>query len=179
MDEPRDRSGEVRRLTEEMDRSAALSEGHFNALGMLLTDASLAADGAALVAAQDGLQWLFRRYSGLESPRADEIEHRGRLLGLIDTTHWALRRLPSALQLTLHPDGHAARFLLALAREPGLSNQEVAARLGVDETEASRVGRRLLATGLVWRRQEWRRQRWGPSPPPEPQPAPRGPHVHP
>ena len=160
MDEPRDRSGEVRRLTEEMDRSAALSEGHFNALGMLLTDASLAADGAALVAAQDGLQWLFRRYSGLESPRADEIEHRGRLLGLIDTTHWALRRLPSALQLTLDPEGHAARFLLAVAREPGLSNQEVAARLGVDETEASRVGRRLLATGMVWRRREWRRNVW-------------------
>src|SRR2546430_16089447 len=108
MDEPRDRSGEVRRLTEEMDRSAALSEGHFNALGMLLTDASLAADGAALAAAQDGLQWLFRRYSGLESPRADEIENRGRLLGLNATTPSALRRPPPALQPPLDPEGHAA-----------------------------------------------------------------------
>src|SRR6185295_6303990 len=101
-------------------------EGHFNALGMLVTDASLAADGPALEAAQDGLQWLFRRYAGLESPPSDEIEHRGRLLGLIDATHWALRRLPSVLQLSLDPGGHAARFLVAVARQPGLSNQDVA-----------------------------------------------------
>ena len=33
-------------------------------------------------------------------------------------------------------------------------------RLDIDETEVSRVGRRLLAAGLVWRRKEWRRNAW-------------------
>jgi predicted NBD/HSP70 family sugar kinase len=158
------RHAEMVRLMAEMDRVAALSEGHFNALGMLVTDASLAADGRALEAAQDGLQWLYRRYADLDVLDRDDIEHRGRLLGHIDTTHWALRRLPSALQMRLDPQGYAARFLVAVARQPGLSNQQVAATLGVDETEVSRVGRRLLATGVVWRRKQWRHNVWDVTP---------------
>lgn len=158
------RAAEVRRLSDEMDRAAALSEGQFSAYGMLVTDASLAGDADALHAAQDGLQWLYRRYAGLRSPRGDELEHRGRLLGLIDTTHWALRRLPSTLQLGLDPAGHAARFLIEVARHPGLSNQELASRLSVDETEVSRVGRRLLSADVVWRRRQWRRNVWDVTP---------------
>jgi predicted NBD/HSP70 family sugar kinase len=154
------RLGEIHRLADEMDTASRLSEGHFNAFGMLVTDASLAGDGPALSAAQDGLQWLYRRYSDAGSLAPGQLEHRGRLLGLIDTTHWALRRLPAALQLSLDPDGHAARFLVALSAEPGLSNQELAGRLAVDETEVSRVGRRLLAAGVIWRRKQWRRNVW-------------------
>ena len=156
------RLAEIRRLTDEMDRAATLSEGQFNAIGMLVTDASLAADASALEAAQDGLQWLIRRYPGRDPHTTEEV--RGRLLGLIDTTHWALRRLPAALQLSLDPDGHATRFLLAVAADPGLSNQDVAEHLGVDETEVSRLGRRLLAAGVLWRRREWRRNVWDVTP---------------
>jgi predicted NBD/HSP70 family sugar kinase len=151
------RTAEIQRLTTAMDRAKTPSDGQFNALGMLITDASLTGDAAALTAAQDGLQWLFRRYADEPVQGTDE---RGRILGLIDVTHWALRRLPASLQLSLDPDGHSARFLLAVARHPGLSNQDIARHLRIDDTEASRVGRRLLGAGLVWRRKQWRRNVW-------------------
>ena len=98
MDKPevgRDRHAQVRRLTGEMESVRIIAEGQFSALGMFVTDASLAADRPALEAAQDGLQWIYSRQEALTDPDADQIEQRGRLLGLIDVTHWALRRLPS------------------------------------------------------------------------------------
>jgi predicted NBD/HSP70 family sugar kinase len=156
----RDRYSGVRRLIGEMEAAELIAEGQFNALGMLVTDASLAADEPALEAAHDGLQWLYRRHAAPTESDAAQAEQRGRLLGMIDVTHWALRRLPSGLQVGLDPSSHAGRFLLAVAAQPGLSNQELAARLGVDETEASRIGRRLLAAGVVWRRKQWRRNAW-------------------
>jgi predicted NBD/HSP70 family sugar kinase len=156
----RDRLAEVRRLVDEMEAAEQISEGQFNAMGMLVTDASLAADEPALAAVQDGLQWIYSGQGELAAADADQIEQRGRLLGMIDVTHWALRRLPSTLQVRLDPSSHAGRFLLAVADRPGLSNQELASRLGIDETEASRVGRRLLAAGVVWRRKEWKRNAW-------------------
>jgi predicted NBD/HSP70 family sugar kinase len=147
-----------------MESSPHIDEGLFNTLGMLVTDASLAADESSLKEAQDGLQWLYRAHAALSSPDDEQIEQRGRLLGMIDVTHWALRRLPSGLRLSVDPSSHAGRFLLAVAAQPGLSNQELAAQLGIDETETSRVGRRLLAAGVVWRRKEWRRNAWDISP---------------
>ncbi|TDC81335.1 hypothetical protein, partial [Actinomadura sp. 7K507] len=159
-DSVRDRRTEVRRLIDSMEHAKVISDGHFSALGMLITDASLSADEPALVECQDGLQWLHRHYldvGGLDGPQR---EQRGRILGLIDVVHWALKRLPSGLQLALQPDGHAARFLLAVSARPGLSNQQVAAALGTDETEVSRVGRKLLSAGVVWRRKEWRHNAW-------------------
>ncbi|WP_405624996.1 ROK family protein [Streptomyces sp. NBC_01396] len=152
------REAEVRRLIGLLDQGP--SESLFQAVGMLISDASLSADEPALEAAQDGLQWLHARSSAMQK----DLEQRGRLLGLIDVTHWALRRLPSGLQLSLDPDSHSARFLLSVAREPGLSNQAIAERLGVDDTEVSRLGRRLLAAGVVWRRKEWRRNYWDVTP---------------
>ncbi|WP_242905574.1 hypothetical protein [Actinomadura terrae] len=156
-----DRRAEVRRLIDEMEHDTKnISEGQFSALGMLITDASLSADEPALVECQDGLQWLHRRYLDVGALDGQERELRGRILGLIDVVHWALRRLPSGLQLALQPGGHAARFLVAVARKQGLSNQQLAAELGTDETEISRVGRRLLSAGVVWRRKEWRHNAW-------------------
>jgi predicted NBD/HSP70 family sugar kinase len=156
----RDRHAQIGQLIGEMESVEVIDEGQFNALGMFVTDASLAADEPALQAAQDGLQWLYSQREALSDPDAEQIEQRGRLLGLIDVTHWALRRLPSTLQAGLDLASHAGQFLRAVAEHPGLSNQELALRLGIDETEASRVGRRLLAAGVVWRRKEWRRNAW-------------------
>jgi hypothetical protein len=127
---------------------------------MLITDASLSADEPALTECQDGLQWLHRHYLDVAALDAPQREQRGRILGLIDVVHWALKRLPSGLQLALQPDGYAARFLVAVARREGLSNQQLAAELGTDETEISRVGRKLLSAGVVWRRKEWRHNAW-------------------
>jgi predicted NBD/HSP70 family sugar kinase/predicted transcriptional regulator len=156
----RDRQQEVRRVIDTAETAEFIGEGQFSALGMLVTDASLAGDEASLEEAQDGLQWLYRARAAVEAPSPDQLEQRGRLLGMIDITHWALRRLPSALQIGLDPSTHAARFLLGVAEQPGLSNQAIAAQLGIDQTQASRIGRRLLAAGVVWRRREWRRNSW-------------------
>jgi predicted NBD/HSP70 family sugar kinase len=147
-------------LIGQMESAQLIDEGQFNALGMLVTDASLSADEPALEAAQDGLQWLYSRHEVLSEPDEDHVEQRGRLLGMIDVTHWALRRLPSALHVGVDPSSHAGRFLKAVAQRPGVSNQELAMQLGIDETEVSRVGRRLLAAGVVWRRKDWRRNAW-------------------
>ncbi|GAA4233280.1 hypothetical protein GCM10022254_35410 [Actinomadura meridiana] len=156
----RDRRTEVRRLIDAMEHAKIISDGHFSSLGMLITDASLSADEPALVECQDGLQWLHRHYIDVNALDGPQREQRGRILGLIDVVHWALRRLPSGLQLALQPDGHAARFLLAVFRRQGLSNKDLATELGTDETEISRVGRKLLSAGVVARRKEWRQNAW-------------------
>jgi hypothetical protein len=156
----RDRRTEIRRLIDAMEHAKIISDGHFSALGMLITDASLSADEPALTECQDGLQWLHRHYLDVDRLDGAQREQRGRILGLIDVVHWALKRLPSGLQLALQPDGHAARFLVAVSRRQGLSNQQLAAELGTDETEISRVGRKLLSAGVVWRRKEWRHNAW-------------------
>ncbi|TDB95087.1 MarR family winged helix-turn-helix transcriptional regulator [Actinomadura sp. 7K534] len=155
-----DRRTEVRRLIDAMEHAKVISDGHFSALGMLITDASLSADEPALVECQDGLQWLHRHYLDVGALDAPQREQRGRILGLIDVVHWALKRLPSGLQLALQPEGYAARFLVAVARRPGMSNRQLAAELGTDETEISRTGRKLLSAGVVWRRKEWRHNAW-------------------
>ncbi|WP_433335331.1 hypothetical protein [Spirillospora sp. CA-294931] len=156
----RDRRSEAQRLIESMEHAKVISDGHFSALGMLITDASLNADEPCLVEVQDGLQWLQRDYLDVTALDPEQREQRGRILGLIDVVHWALRRLPSGLQLGLRPDSYAARFLVAVARREGLSNQQLATELGTDETEISRVGRKLLSAGVVWRRKEWRHNAW-------------------
>ncbi|GAA1567940.1 hypothetical protein GCM10009678_58450 [Actinomadura kijaniata] len=156
-----DRASEARRLIDSMEHAKSIGEGHFSALGMLINDASLCADEAALVAVQDGLQWLHRaHYLDKANLDPDQREERGRILGLIDVAHWALRRLPSGLQLGLQPGGHAARFLQSVASHPGMNNQQLADALGTDATEVSRVGRKLLSAGVVWRRKEWRHNAW-------------------
>jgi len=152
---------QARGLIEAMGEDKHISDGQFSALGMLITDASLSADEAALVEVKDGLQWLHRtHYLDVPASEGEARERRGRILGLIDVVHWSLRRLPSGMQLTLQPSSHAARFLVEVAHERDLSNKDLAGLLGADETEVSRVGRRLLAAGLVWKRKQWRRNSW-------------------
>ncbi|MFC7303937.1 ROK family protein [Streptomyces monticola] len=158
-----DRATEVQCLIDEIKSAEEISEGLFSSLGMMVTDASLAGDEEALEAAHEGLR---RRYgSQLRDGRGElAVEQRGRLLGLIDVTYWALHRLPSALQLSLDPEGHAAQFLVEVARQPGQSNAQLAARLDVDITEISRVGRKLVDADVVWKRREWRQNAWDVTP---------------
>src|SRR4051812_21626047 len=84
----------IQDLVTEIAQSAAITDGDFSALGMLISDASLAADSPALEGALDCLQGLYRRYTD----DGTDAELRGRVLGLIDVTHWSLRRLPATLQ---------------------------------------------------------------------------------
>lgn len=154
-----DRLTEVRDLMDEMKSEYEIPEGCFSSLGMLITDASLAADEPALRAAHDGLRRLYGKHVR-DGDEYKGAEQRGRLLGMIDVTFWSLRRLPSGLQLNLDPEGHAARFLTEIAQEPGLSNEQLAKRLEVDITEISRLGRKLLSSGVASKSRQWRYNAW-------------------
>jgi hypothetical protein len=71
-------------------RSGDRSEGNFSSLGMLIVDSLLSRDEEALRVLHDGLRRTYGRYRG--APDSDP-EAVGRVLGLIDSTSWALRRL--------------------------------------------------------------------------------------
>ncbi|NUT27106.1 MAG: ROK family transcriptional regulator [Streptomyces sp.] len=160
----RDRLTEVRAMLEEMRSLDEIPSGKFSSLAMIVTDASLTADEPALRAAHDGLRRLYGSHLRADRDKGTRAQQHGRLLGLIDMTYWALRRLPSGLQLALDPQGHAARFLTAVAREPGLSNEQLAKLLDVDITEVSRIGRKMLGAGVAWKSRQWRRNSWGITP---------------
>src|SRR3954451_21375508 len=123
-----------------------------DALALGIVDAIVAGDGAAL---EEMLGELRARRPGDPS---------GATAALISTAQWALERVPSATESELVAQGTQAwRFLSAL-RDGGQGSSELQVLLGVDETQVSRTGRRLLDAGLVTRRKLGRRVSWGLSP---------------
>ena len=159
---PGSRLAELSNLTDELEASPeAVASGDFNALAMMIADAALDADEASLTAAQEGLQRLYGLQSWIDQPSPEQREARGRVLGMIDLLQWTLRRVvPKTLLGQLEPTSHAHRFLEFLAEQPGISNQELASRLETDHTEVSRVGRRLMESGLARKRKLGRRNAW-------------------
>ena len=121
---------------------------------MILVDASVKGDEASLSEARDGLVKVaayLRGNAGLA----------GRALGLLDTADWGLRRVgPAETISALDPDGHAYRFLVAVAAREAPSNKLLSQAMRVDETEVSRLGRRLLGMGLVRRARLGRTNSW-------------------
>jgi DNA-binding MarR family transcriptional regulator len=155
------RLAELTRLLDELEEQPEILSGDFNALAMMIADAALDADDATLTAAQDGLQRLYGLQAWIDEPSPEQLEARGRVLGLIDLLQWTLRRVvPKTLLTRLEPNGHAHSFLQAIADRPGLSNQQLTEQLQTDETEISRVGRRLLENGLARKRKLGRRNQW-------------------
>lgn len=143
----------------------AYTDGDFSALAMLLIDATLRGDEVGLKAVQEWLRWEYSEGLLKSEDESDHMARCGRLLGLADVSHWAIERvLPLAALSRLERGGYTARFLRELVATPGLSNQELAERLAVDETEVSRVGRRLLEDGMAVRRRVGRRNYWEISP---------------
>ena len=101
-----------------------------------------------------------------EQRRAGD-ERRGRLLVLGDLGRAAAERVaPAAAAVRVEPGSHAERFLFALAGEPGLSSRDICDRIrghsgrSVDEAVLSRLGRKLLAQGLVDVVRTGRRNSW-------------------
>jgi len=86
---PITREGNVREILAEVTLIDCAYESDFSSLGMLITDSLLSRDEAALRAAHDGLRRLYGRYRDRTDHRVDT----GRIIGLIDVTHWALRRM--------------------------------------------------------------------------------------
>jgi DNA-binding MarR family transcriptional regulator len=156
------RAATVRALLDELEvREGDASDGRYDALTALVTDALLAADEAALLEAQDGLQRLHAAQLEREAPDERQLEQRGRVLAALGVVTWTLRRLtPSELLARLEPGGHNLRFLERIDSRPGLSNGELARALDADETEVSRVGRRLVQAGLASKHRVGRRNLW-------------------
>ena len=142
-----------------------LTDGDFSALAMLLIDATLRGDEHSLKAVQEWLRWEYGEGVLSEEETDGHLSRIGRLLGLVDVSHWAIERvLPVASLRRLERGGYTARFLRELETSPGLSNTDLANLLAVDETEVSRVGRRLLDDGMAIKRRVGRRNFWEISP---------------
>jgi hypothetical protein len=102
----------------------------FNALAMVLVDATLEADEPTLEHLFTRLQRLSAELERQETP--PEALY-GRILGFIDVGRWALERmLPSAVTADVERSSHAHRILSLINEEPGRSNSEIAALLGGD-----------------------------------------------
>jgi predicted NBD/HSP70 family sugar kinase len=143
----------------------ASTDGQFSAVAMLLVDSLVKGDEESLQAVQEWLQWEYGEASLGDSEGPSVAERSGRLLGLVDVSHWAIERvLPLGSLARLERGTYAVRFLRELEAQSGLSNQDVAGRLHVDETEVSRVGKRLLEDGLAFRRRLGRKNFWEISP---------------
>ena len=154
------RLSELRSFLDQL-RDQPLTEGDLSALATFLVDAALDTDEESLDTALTWLQWQYgrRRLTTASAPEAS-VE-RGALLGFIHVAQWGLQRAPAASLIpAVEPGTHAARFLQVLSACPGLSNAKLAAELGVDETEVSRVGRGLIEKGLAARRRLGRLNSW-------------------
>jgi DNA-binding MarR family transcriptional regulator len=84
----------------------------------------------------------------------------GYLAALLSAIDLALARLPDRSEFALAEDSHARRMLEALNTERSLTSQELVGRLQTSDSQLSRVGRILLAAGLVVQRRAGRVAIW-------------------
>jgi hypothetical protein len=133
----------------------------FSAFSMLLVDAVLDWDEPALDFALVQLQRVAALLGDLDS--CTEI-HRieGRLLSLIDISHWGMQRiLPIDLMgQFVEPDSHSHDFLKLISEESVHSNTAISVELKTTESQVSRVGRRLIQAGLARKRKVGRTNQW-------------------
>jgi len=117
----------------------------FEPLAMLIVDAIQTSDQAALGATFDHARSAVKRL-GHEAELA-----RGRTLMLEDVARWAQNRsLPSAIASEFTVGGNHHRFLQAVGRSSGLSNEDLQEELGSRHASlVSRIGHELMDRGLV------------------------------
>lgn len=157
---PRARS--LTRRIAELELARAADEGRLEALALGLVDALLDADETTLKAALEALRAARGRVLAAEPERGLERERLlGWLAGTIAVAHWALERLTPESTLAAVPAGSQAHvFLQALEGSPQVGSAELRQLLETDETQVSRMGRRLLESGLVSRRKVGRYVFW-------------------
>lgn len=138
-------------------RIAALDAepGRREAVALGLVDAVLERDGETLAAALDALRDARARAGG-------DHELSGWLDAATAFASWGVERAPDRAPVAAGTRAHA--FLGALEGAPHLGGAELRAVLGVDETQVSRTGRRLLESGLVTRRKAGRQVFWALTP---------------
>jgi hypothetical protein len=151
------RSDVVREWLGQIDAGSADWESTLSPVAMSLVDALLDADAASLQEmsdpVRDALADLF-----------DDAEHtrelRGYLLAMLAVTRWGLQRLPDPDALAIDRDTQAWKMLVELGKGSSVSSGELRQRLRTNESQVSRVGRQLLAAGLVAQRRIGRTATW-------------------
>jgi AcrR family transcriptional regulator/DNA-binding transcriptional ArsR family regulator len=121
------------------------------AVALGLVDALLAGDRESLAAVLDALRDARAGADG-------DSELAGWLDAAVAFAHWGLERVPSPAALTQGTQAHD--FLGALDGSQQLGSADLRRLLGIDETQVSRTGRRLLEGGLVARRKVGRQAFW-------------------
>jgi DNA-binding transcriptional ArsR family regulator len=127
------------------------SAGTVRALAAMAVDALAEGNRSLLEEMREGLRrrlgaWL----AGAQRSPDDPV---GNVAGVLRVIEAAAQRLSASQPPAgFGPGTYAHRLLQAIAQDPGVSNTELRERLGVDETEVSRTGRRLREAGLASRR---------------------------
>jgi predicted transcriptional regulator len=155
------RVSELATLVAEIESGVeTLAEGAFRALGMLVTDGVLDHDQHAVNAAIQQLRRLYAQKS-TQAKSLEMAETAGRVLGIIDVLQSAkVRTIPLGVLVEVERESHAHHFLDVLSNQPAWSNKSLAKSLEIDETEVSRVGKRLVERGLARKRRIGRENYW-------------------
>jgi len=152
-----ERAGLLRAWLGGLDQDSASWEADLSAVSMLVVDSLLHSDADTLAQVLDPVRdALAKLYDA--GGRAREI--RGYLLALLAVTRVGLERLPDPLAVHIAPESHAAKALTALAAGKPLSSTELQRKLDTSASQVSRVGRQLLADGLVVQRRSGRTASW-------------------
>jgi DNA-binding transcriptional ArsR family regulator len=123
----------------------------------VVVDALLHADTGTL---RELAEPLRRAAVDLGEGPGEAREMHGYLIALLDSIRLALNRLPDPGDFALAQDSHAGQMLEALSRGVPLTSAELRERLGTSDSHLSRVGRTLLAAGLVVQRRAGRVAIW-------------------
>lgn len=150
----------VEELLDAREQTSSLEEGQWAAFTAHVVDAALSSDDATLESAYTGLQWMAAQLRVQGDGSADVVFEGGRVRGVLDLVRWHLRRSVSAAAPTIPRAGLVARMLQVVSQHPGSRNQEIAERLGVDQTQVSRAGRHLRGPGLATVRKAGRENAW-------------------
>jgi hypothetical protein len=145
----------VKRVTAEPD----LADRWAAAVGRWLADASLLADTHNLCAALETLRTAHMSLSRDLAPEANRLD--GMMCAFAETARACLDRArQTRLAATLDPQTLAARMLLMIDDEPGISSAQVTLQLGVDESQISRSGRALIERGLAVKDRHGKERTW-------------------
>jgi len=132
-------------------------EAELGAVTMIVVDALIDGDVDALSTMSDPFR---DKLADLFVDEGATREIRGWMLALLSVTRWSLLRLPSTEELRLTGSTHAAVFLRALHGGPPRSGEYLRRHLNTGHSQVSRVGRDLLARGLVVQRRLGREAVW-------------------
>jgi len=142
---------------EELDPEGESWEAELSAVAMVVVDSLLHSDARTLQEigdpVRDALAQLFDT-----GGRVREV--RGYLLALLAMARLGLERMPDPLAVEFPVGSHAAKALQALAAGKPLSSGELEKALDTSASQVSRVGRNLLAHGLVVQRRSGRTATW-------------------